>query len=143
MENTSGNGMTVADAQEARRLWLDYRNKSEEEFIVEHFVPNGLALDPGVKELMVEHTANMLQLLSILSQRETKYRGLWKMDGWEGNLALARHKFLRVMRRFWKSDLAEGQRVTNTEQDDIYDLINYLMFTATLQREGRRDGVGF
>jgi hypothetical protein len=61
--------------------------------------------------------------LEIHSERNARYRDVWRVTGWRGALYDLYKKATRLFRQYWRGTATPGADV-----DDAYDLINFAAF---------------
>lgn len=81
-------------------------------------------LSPSGQEQMVV----FYECLRLFEERNTRYKDLWKADGWRGSLFSLKHKVKRLWQQFWIDNAKDKGTKEKPELDDAYDAINYIAF---------------
>ncbi len=108
----------------------------------------GGAEKPTLEELeqsSVEHERVLMEALAIYKERNAKYGDAWRRSGWRGTLTDLRRKIERAWVSLWHAEPlpCESPDHDRREQtDDLFDIINYAVFSIRAHREGNRDGYG-
>jgi hypothetical protein len=108
----------------------------------------GGAEPPTAEELAKsnqEHEAVLMEALEIYKERNAKYGDAWRRSGWRGTLTDLRRKIERAWTFLWHAEptpFGSPDHEANVETDDLFDIINYAVFSIRAHREGNRDGYG-
>jgi hypothetical protein len=86
-------------------------------------------------ETNIEQMKVMLEAFGIFMVRNSRYVDEWKRTGWRGMLFEARKKISRVWQVFWNG---RQEKVGDSQYDDVFDAINYMVFFIRQHREKGR-----
>jgi hypothetical protein len=109
----------------------------------------GGAEPPTAEELEksnLEQEAVLMEALAIYKERNARYGDAWRRSGWRGTLTDLRRKIERAWTFLWHAQPRPPERQLplreEDEIDDLFDIVNYAVFSIRAHREGNRDGYG-